>query len=190
MALSLPQVRAPRFKNLTAQISAEPSLGTKLGHALAVAGMSALNAWLSRALAPSPERGKTKVWYSALAKPNFTPPNKVFGPAWALLYGTTAFAALRVWNTPAHPARQKALALWGSHLAFNAVWSRLFFGERRPYASLADVGADLTAAGAFAFYAGKTDKLAGAMATPLVAWLALAALINEEVVRKNRPMFR
>lgn len=157
--------------------------------AVLIGGASLLTAALSRALAPTPEAGKTKIWYDALRKPAFTPPKAAFGPAWAAVYGTSAYAAFRVWRKPSSPARTKALSAWSSHLGFNAVWSKLFFAERRAIASMSDVSADLALAATFTYYAAKVDKVAGAMALPLAAWLALAAGMNEEIVRKNRSAF-
>ena len=39
---------------------------------------------------------KIPTWYAGLAKPWFTPPNAVFGPAWTILYVMMAVAAWRI----------------------------------------------------------------------------------------------
>ena len=41
-------------------------------------------------------------WYADLAKPSFTPPDRVFGPVWTVLYVLMAIAAWRVWGA-SHP---------------------------------------------------------------------------------------
>lgn len=193
MALSMPLIRSfyeqgkAASANLHRPLHRQP---TTLTRALTVAGAAALSAVLSRTLAQSPDRGKVKIWYDALHKPAYTPPKKAFGPVWALLYATSAYSAFRVWSQGPQPARQKALGLWVSHLGCSTLWSRLFFEKRLAYASLADITADLGAATAFTYYAARTDKLAGALAAPLAVWLALATLLNEEIVRQNRTMFR
>lgn len=176
-------------KSMYEAILPSPSRSTCIGLWL-TSGASLLTAILSRVLSPDPQKGRTRIWYDALEKPSFTPPKKVFGPAWALIYASSAYAAFRVWKQASSPERSRALGAWTSHLGFNAVWSKLFFGERRAIASLADVTADLASAASFTFYASKVDRLAGALALPLVSWLALATAMNEEIVRKNRSAFK
>ena len=44
---------------------------------------------------------KIPTWYAGLAKPSFTPPNAVFGPAWTILYVMMAVAAWRIGTGPA-----------------------------------------------------------------------------------------
>ena len=64
-------------------------------------------------------------------------------------------------------------------------WTKIFFGER----SLA--GGSLAAAGmvgsgaAYVEFARRVDGWAGAAGVPYTAWLAFAALLSEEVWRRN-----
>ena len=158
--------------------------------ALFIGGATLLTAYLSRKLSPSPEKGATRRWYRALEKPGFTPPPAVFGPVWGTLYVASAVSAWRVWRSPDSHERTTALKLWASHLGVNALWSKLFFGEKRAIASLSDVGADLAMATGFTYYASQIDKTAGILAAPLTLWLILATALNEEIVRKNPGAFR
>jgi translocator protein len=65
-------------------------------------------------------------WYSQLQKPDWNPPNWLFGPVWTLLYIGIAVAGWLVWRET--PRVQPALQLWGLQLIANGVWSWLFFG--------------------------------------------------------------
>ena len=37
-------------------------------------------------------------WYRNLKKPSFQPPDWLFGPAWTVILGTTAWAGVLAWN--------------------------------------------------------------------------------------------
>ena len=92
------------------------SLAVSLGLSYLAAGLGSLGTM-----------GAIQGWYATAPKPWFTPPNWVFGPAWALWYTTMAIAAWWVYNTP-HKHRKKALIAYGTQLALNAAWSPVFFG--------------------------------------------------------------
>ena len=84
-------------------------------------------------------RGNRDGWYRNLRKPSFTPPDKVFPVVWTSLYALIAYSGWRVWSSAPSRDRDNALRLWISQLAANAQWSKLFFGQHRPAAALADV---------------------------------------------------
>ncbi len=153
-------------------------------------GGTVLAASLARTLAPTPDKGATKNWYDKLEKPAFQPPRKVFGPVWMVLYASTAVGAFRLLKAPPSPARSKALSLWTAQLGLNAMWSKLFFGQRKAKASLVDSASNLIDSTALTYYASKVDRPAALLFVPMVAWLALATGVNEEIWRKNPGAFR
>ncbi|MBI2315298.1 tryptophan-rich sensory protein [Candidatus Daviesbacteria bacterium] len=69
------------------------------------------------------------VWYAALSKPAFAPPNSIFGPVWITLYILMGLSAYLIWSA-GKKASQNALQLFWIHLFFNATWSISFFGLR------------------------------------------------------------
>ena len=124
-------------------------------------------------------------WYRFLRKPSFQPPRKAFGPVWTALYALMAASAYRVWRAPSSPARTRALALWGTQLALNAGWSWIFFGARKPAASLVELTAMFGTIAAYANEARKVDPLAAWLIAPYLGWTGFAGLLNEEIVRLN-----
>ncbi len=150
-----------------------------LGFGAAVAGA----AWIGSRY--SPRDFRTRLWYQRLDKPSFTPPNSVFPIVWSVLYCLMAVSGWRVWQQRNSPERAAALRLWVSQLVSNAEWTRLFFGEHLPTWSLANIVSLQFAVVGYILEARKVDQAAAALFVPYAAWIAFAALLNEEIVRRN-----
>jgi tryptophan-rich sensory protein len=133
----------------------------------------------------SPAHPRTRSWYRRLEKPPFNPPNSVFPPVWTALYALIALSGWRVWRRPRGRKRSAALALWGGQLIANSAWTKLFFGERRPKAALADIVALLTTIGSYTAIVRDIDRPAAVMMLPYGAWVTFATILNEEIVRRN-----
>ncbi len=121
-------------------------------------------------------------WYDALQKPRWTPPNWLFPVAWTTLYLLMSLSAMRVAQLP---DAGQALAFWAMQIAFNTLWTPVFFGLRRMRAALV-VMAFLwlsVAATTFAFW--QMDWLAGLMFTPYLLWVSVAGALNFSVWRLN-----
>lgn len=121
-------------------------------------------------------------WYDGLSKPKWTPPNWVFPVTWTLLYVLMAASAARV---TVLPETGIALALWSVQIAFNTLWTPVFFGLRRLRAALivmvglwASVAATMVA-----FFA--HDVLAGLMFLPYLVWVTIAGALNFSVLQRN-----
>jgi translocator protein len=124
----------------------------------------------------------TGPWYVALKKPIWTPPNWVFPVAWMSLYLLMSAAAARV---AAIEGAGLGLALWSVQIAFNTLWTPVFFGLRRMRAALvpmAGLWASVTATCVVFF---TLDLWAGLMFVPYVIWATIAAALNIEMVRLN-----
>lgn len=153
---------------------------------LSLLGFGALTAAAGFIGARATQRSVDSDWYRlALKKPPFQPPKQAFAPVWTGLYALIAGSGARVYNAPPSPERTRALALWGTQLALNAGWSAIFFGARKPKWALAEIGVLLATIGAYMHQAHKVDRAAAMMVAPYMGWTAFAALLNEEIVRRN-----
>ena len=79
--------------------------------------------------------------YKKLDKPDWTPPNKVFGPAWALLYtsmGVANWLVLRAKDATAS-SRNLALGLYGAQLLLNFAYTPLLFSAKALDLALLDI---------------------------------------------------
>ena len=122
-------------------------------------------------------------WYAHLAKPSFNPPNWVFAPVWTALYVLIAVAAWRYWRVAGW--RSKGLALWLIQLALNFAWSFIFFGAHNPGAALADLVVLWLAIAATLTVFWRTDRPAGVLLIPYLAWVSFAGLLNFWVWQLN-----
>jgi translocator protein len=121
-------------------------------------------------------------WYRGLAKPSWTPPDWVFPVAWTTLYLLMSAAAARVSGVE---GAAYGLALWSVQIAFNTLWTPVFFGLRRMRAAMVVmVGLWLSvAATTVVFFS--LDWIAGAMFLPYLAWVTVAGALNFWVMRHN-----
>ena len=123
-------------------------------------------------------------WYETIEKPRWTPPNWVFPLVWTVLYVAIAVAGWLVW-------RKVGLApvpfgFFAAQLVFNALWSALFFGLKRPDAAFADlVLLWVSIVGTLLAFAG-IDWVAAALFVPYLAWVTTAGALNLSVWRRNR----
>jgi len=114
-------------------------------------------------------------WYQALAKPPFNPPNWLFGPAWTILYVLIAIAGWRVWLRDQTSSLMK---LWWLQLAFNFLWSPVFFGLERIAPALMVVTALLVTVIAFIGVGWRRDRASSLLFVPYAGWVAFATLLN------------
>jgi len=125
-------------------------------------------------------------WYKALNKPPWTPPNWAFPLVWTVLYFAIAFAAMRIAMVEdGGRAQVQALAFWAMQIAFNTLWTPVFFGLRRMRAALiVMVGLWLSVAlTTSAFLA--LDTVAGMLFVPYLVWVTVAGALNFSVWRRN-----
>ena len=64
-------------------------------------------------------------WYSLLNKPEFNPPDWVFGPVWTSLYIMMTVSIWLYWHTKNRD--MNTVYIYVIHLVFNTTWSVVFF---------------------------------------------------------------
>jgi tryptophan-rich sensory protein len=157
---------------------------SRLRSALAFAGFAGLCAAAASIGGRATIKGKG-LWYRALDKPSWNPPDWVFGPVWSGLFTLMAVSAWRVYKKEPSAMRSVALGLWMTQLGLNTAWSVLFFGEHKKAAALLDLGLLTTTIGGYMAAARKVDRTASLLMLPYLGWCGFAAALNEEIVRKN-----
>jgi len=128
---------------------------------------------------------EARSFYAGLVQPDWAPPGWLFGPVWTLLFALMAVAAWLVWRNGGFRANRAALALFLVQLAFNALWSWLFFAWRLGGPAFADILLlwGLILATLVAFW--RVRPLAGALLIPYLLWVSFAAFLNYAVWQLN-----
>ncbi|MFN3470131.1 MAG: TspO/MBR family protein [Novosphingobium sp.] len=127
-------------------------------------------------------------WYRKLKKPAWQPPDWLFGPAWTVILGLAAWAAVLGWNGAADEAgRMTVIALFAANFVFHFLWSPLFFARRRPDWALAEVPLLWASVLALAVGLREYSVLASWLVLPYLVWVSFAACLNLAIVRLNAP---
>lgn len=121
-------------------------------------------------------------WYERLQKPDWTPPKWLFPVAWTTLYLCMSWAATRV---AVLEGNAFAMAFYAVQLAFNTLWTPVFFGKRDMRGGMIVIAFLwlFVALTLVAFW--RLDWLAGLLFVPYLAWVTTAAALNWSVWRLN-----
>jgi tryptophan-rich sensory protein len=128
---------------------------------------------------------EARSFYAGLEQPVWAPPGWLFGPVWTLLFALMAIAAWLVWRNGGFRTNRIALSLFLTQLAFNALWSWLFFAWRLGGPAFADILLlwVLILATLVAFW--RAERLAGILLIPYLLWVSFAAFLNYAVWQLN-----
>lgn len=160
--------------------------GGEVGLALAVtAGAVVASALVSARYSPAPVNRGVRRFYRGLEKPPFNPPDWIFGGVWPPLYLALAASGVRILTARRGPARSRAIVHWGGIQVLNAVWLWLGFGRRDLRGMTAESVVTVANAVAYVDAARRVDAPAAWLAAPYVAWVGFAALLSEELWRRN-----
>jgi len=121
-------------------------------------------------------------WYEGLAKPSWTPPNWMFPIMWTSIYVLMSFAAARV---AGQEGSGYAMAFWAAQIAFNTLWTPMFFGLRRLKGALIVMACLWASVLACVITHWQVDVWAGIALLPYIAWVSVAGMLNLSVARLN-----
>lgn len=128
---------------------------------------------------------KIKNWYLLLQKPSFSPPNRLFGPVWTLLFLMMGAAFYLIW-TSKKKDNYNAKNWFFVQLGLNVMWSFLFFGMENPGLGLVEIvllwGAILATISSF----GKISKTASRLLIPYLGWVSFATILNAAIWWLNK----
>jgi benzodiazapine receptor len=127
-------------------------------------------------------------WYYGLRKPEWQPPDWMFGPAWTAIFGLAALSGILAWNGATDAAaRRRILWLFAGNAFLNILWSALFFRFERPDFALVEVALLWLSILALILVLPSSSRAASWLLVPYLAWVTFAAMLNLAVVRLNYP---
>jgi len=124
-------------------------------------------------------------WYTQLRRPEWTPPNWIFGPLWSTLYLMMAISAWLVWRGSDSPASKFALTLFAIQLVLNTLWSIVFLGLHKVGPAFGEILLlwMMIIATAVAFL--PLSLLAAWLLIPYIVWVAFASYLNFRIWQMN-----
>lgn len=129
-----------------------------------------------------------RAWFPLLNKPSWNPPGWLFAPVWTTLYVLMGIAIWRAWRagrSEDSPSARRLVTGYFVQLGFNALWSVLFFGLKKPGWALGEIVVLLGLLLWLQASLWRTDRLAGALWTPYLLWVSFATALNLAIVRLN-----
>jgi tryptophan-rich sensory protein len=126
-------------------------------------------------------------WYRSLEKPWFTPPDWVFPVTWTVLYLCMATAGARIAMADNNGV---AMALWALQIAFNGLWTPIFFGLKNIRMGMVVVALlwVIVLCGILAMW--PVDRIAALLFVPYLIWVTIASALNAAVWMKNPDVAR
>lgn len=126
-------------------------------------------------------------WYRRLNKPWFTPPDWVFPVTWMILYLCMATAGARVAMAPDNGY---AMGLWALQIAFNGLWTPVFFGLKNVRLGMVVVSLLWLSVLGGILTMWSVDLMSALLFVPYLIWVTIAAALNAEVWRLNPEVAR
>lgn len=129
--------------------------------------------------------GHSDVWYNALNQSALTPAPWVFATAWTILYTLLGIALFLIIRARTRFSKKKSYLLFVTQMAFNALWSYLFFGLQMPGAAMIVVVLLLIFSIWMMRAFHQISRAAAALVWPYIIWLILAIYLNGMILYLN-----
>lgn len=154
-----------------------------------LAGALGLAGWLAVTFLAAAAGGLASVnagdFYTRLALPTWAPPPWLFGPVWTALYLMMGIAAWLVWRRGGFAAARLPLTVYLVQLAFNALWTWLFFAWQRGALAFAEILVLWVLIIATLAMFWRIRRLAGALLVPYLLWVTFATALTWAVWKRN-----
>ncbi len=126
-------------------------------------------------------------WYSTIVRPDFAPPNWIFGPVWTTLFVLMGIALFLVWKKEDAQKKKVKLALqfFAVQLVLNTLWSIIFFGLQSPGWAFVEIIFLWISIALTLYLFAPISRLAAWLLVPYLAWVTFAAYLNFSIWMLN-----
>ncbi|MDZ4713182.1 MAG: TspO/MBR family protein [bacterium] len=125
-------------------------------------------------------------WYAALNKPDFNPPNWIFGPVWIFLYLLMGISLFLVWRENLKNDHVKsAFVIFMVQLILNTFWSIVFFGMQSITGGLIIILLLWLFIILTIIRFRKVSAIASMLLIPYLLWVTFAAVLNFYIYKLN-----
>ena len=125
----------------------------------------------------------TQTWYRRIPLPVWTPPDRVFAPAWTTLYALMGVATARVAKTSG--ATCPAVLLFMGHYCLNVLWAPVFFGLQKLRLALLMNFALIGSLSVLIVQYAAVSRSSALLLLPYMAWLVFATALNVAICKLN-----
>ncbi len=122
-------------------------------------------------------------WYSSLIKPEFNPPNWLFGPVWTTLYLLMGVAFFLAWRQPGD--HRMAFVSFGTQLVLNLAWSYIFFGAHLLLWAFVEILILLAAIVWMMMTFARSSALSAWLLLPYLMWVLFATILTASIYYLN-----
>jgi translocator protein len=124
-------------------------------------------------------------WYLHLNKPEFSPPNWIFGPVWTMLYLLIGVSLYLILEKKLKREKNTLLIVFSIQLFLNFLWSIIFFGMHLPIAAFVEIAFLWGSIVWLVISVWKFSKSASLILVPYLCWVSFAAILNLTVAILN-----
>lgn len=127
-------------------------------------------------------------WYAELKKPQWQPPDWLFGPAWTLIFTLAAAAAVISYTHASDSGKTAVIAVFVINAVLNILWSVLFFKLRSPMMALYEVTLLWLSIVSIMVVVMPHSRLAALLVVPYLLWVSFAGFLTYTIVKLNAPL--
>lgn len=125
-------------------------------------------------------------WYQTLTKPEWNPPNWIFGPVWTLLYLLMGISVWIIWKDYGLKTAAIPIGFFVAQLILNALWSWFFFGLENVGLAFIDIVVLWTFILITLIMFWKLNTWSGVLLVPYIAWVSFATVLNYNIWQLNK----